>query len=251
MHCVCRRDFVHDQPALGKKLRILSIVDTHPRLCPAADSRVSYQDGDPADARAGLWDDRLLKYEQGRQWQRVHLARSGSLGLHQPGHAGLFTTRKTHGQRPHRSIQQQATVGMPLSTPVHMPYGRPRKAGGLTSPRQRSQTSLCDRIQRTVRQALSRCRHRPVIVIKLGNACLWLSNVGLQSTLGRIPPQNGRGNGSQVTANASCRSLKLSRTRRRPLKSNAGCWRRLAVLAIASSWMPGCATAALKRSAWR
>ena len=32
-------DFVHDQLALGKKLRILTVVDTHSRLCPAADPR--------------------------------------------------------------------------------------------------------------------------------------------------------------------------------------------------------------------
>ncbi len=32
--------------------------------------------------------------------------------------------------------------------------------------------------------------------------------------------------------------------RRRPMKSNAGCWRRrLAVLVIATSWLTGCATA--------
>lgn len=32
-------DFVHDQLALGTKLRILTIVDTHSRFCPAADPR--------------------------------------------------------------------------------------------------------------------------------------------------------------------------------------------------------------------
>ncbi|MEO1407768.1 MAG: integrase core domain-containing protein, partial [Pseudomonadota bacterium] len=39
-------DFVHDQLALGKKLRILTIVDTHSRLCPAADPRFSYRGED-------------------------------------------------------------------------------------------------------------------------------------------------------------------------------------------------------------
>lgn len=28
-------DFVHDQLALGRKLRILTVVDTHSRFCPA------------------------------------------------------------------------------------------------------------------------------------------------------------------------------------------------------------------------
>ena len=36
-------DFVHDQLAMGKKLRFLTVVDTHSRLCPAADPRFAYR----------------------------------------------------------------------------------------------------------------------------------------------------------------------------------------------------------------
>ena len=39
-------DFVHDQLALGKKLRILTIVDTHSRYCPAVDPRFAYRGED-------------------------------------------------------------------------------------------------------------------------------------------------------------------------------------------------------------
>ena len=39
-------DFVHDQLAMGNKLRILTIVDTHSRFCPAADPRFSYRGED-------------------------------------------------------------------------------------------------------------------------------------------------------------------------------------------------------------
>ena len=39
-------DFVHDQLALGKKLRILTIVDTHSRYCPAMDVRFQYRGAD-------------------------------------------------------------------------------------------------------------------------------------------------------------------------------------------------------------
>ena len=39
-------DFVHDQLATGKKLRVLTIVDTHSRYCPAADPRFSYRGED-------------------------------------------------------------------------------------------------------------------------------------------------------------------------------------------------------------
>lgn len=36
-------DFVHDQLALGNKLRILTIVDTHSRFCPAVDPRFTHR----------------------------------------------------------------------------------------------------------------------------------------------------------------------------------------------------------------
>ncbi len=39
-------DFVHDQPATGKKLRILTIVDTHSRYCPETDARFTYKGED-------------------------------------------------------------------------------------------------------------------------------------------------------------------------------------------------------------
>ena len=39
-------DFVHDQLATGRKLRILTIVDTHSRYSPATDPRFSYRGED-------------------------------------------------------------------------------------------------------------------------------------------------------------------------------------------------------------
>ena len=38
-------DFVHDQLATGRKLRVLTIVDTFSRFCPALDVRFSYRGG--------------------------------------------------------------------------------------------------------------------------------------------------------------------------------------------------------------
>ncbi|MCC1494286.1 hypothetical protein J1C49_16825 [Cognatishimia sp. F0-27] len=38
--------FVHDELSLGKKLRTLTVVDTHSRLCPAADPRFRYRGED-------------------------------------------------------------------------------------------------------------------------------------------------------------------------------------------------------------
>lgn len=45
-NAVWAMDLVHDQLALGRKLRILTIVDTHSRYCPAADPRVAYRGED-------------------------------------------------------------------------------------------------------------------------------------------------------------------------------------------------------------
>ncbi len=39
-------DFVHDQLATGRKLRIPTFVDAHSRLCPAADLRFAYRGED-------------------------------------------------------------------------------------------------------------------------------------------------------------------------------------------------------------
>ncbi|OSQ46041.1 transposase [Thalassospira alkalitolerans] len=39
-------DFVHDQLATGMKLRILTVVDTHSRYCPATDPRFTYRGED-------------------------------------------------------------------------------------------------------------------------------------------------------------------------------------------------------------
>ena len=39
-------DFVHDQLATGRKLRILTVVDTHSRFCPAADGRFAWRGED-------------------------------------------------------------------------------------------------------------------------------------------------------------------------------------------------------------
>lgn len=37
-------DFVHDQPATGRKMRVLTIVNTFPRFSPAIDARFSYRE---------------------------------------------------------------------------------------------------------------------------------------------------------------------------------------------------------------
>lgn len=47
-------DFVHDQLATGKKLRILIVVDTHSRYCPAAGARFAYRGEDVVQTLEGI-----------------------------------------------------------------------------------------------------------------------------------------------------------------------------------------------------
>ena len=47
-------DFVHDQLATGRKLRILTVVDTHSRYCPAAGARFTYRGEDVVQALEGI-----------------------------------------------------------------------------------------------------------------------------------------------------------------------------------------------------
>jgi putative transposase len=66
-------DFVHDQLATGRKMRVLTIVDTYSRFSPAVDPRFSYRGEDVvATARAGLPERRLSQGNPGRPGLGVH-----------------------------------------------------------------------------------------------------------------------------------------------------------------------------------
>jgi putative transposase len=47
-------DFVHDQLATGRKLRVLTVVDTFSRFCPVLDARFSYRGEDVVQTLEGV-----------------------------------------------------------------------------------------------------------------------------------------------------------------------------------------------------
>jgi putative transposase len=47
-------DFVHDQLATGRKLRVLTVVDTFSRFCPVLDARFSYRGEDVVETLEGV-----------------------------------------------------------------------------------------------------------------------------------------------------------------------------------------------------
>ena len=139
---------VHDQLALGNKLRILTIVDTHSRFCPAADPRFTYRGEDVVQTLervcAQLGYPRTIRVDNGSEFISRDLdlwayANDVTLDFSRPGKPtdnGFILRRENSPPDcflfpPH--IQQQAPVRMPERSLVHEPCGCTGKAGGLAS----------------------------------------------------------------------------------------------------------------------
>ena len=99
-------DFVHDQLVTGKKIRVLTVVDTFSRFSPVLDPRFSYRGEDVVASLeqtcAVVGYPRAIRVGPG---QRVHFSRSGLVGLC-PHNVTLDFSRpgKPHGQCVHRSV---------------------------------------------------------------------------------------------------------------------------------------------------
>jgi len=68
-------DFVHDQLATGRKIRVLTIVDTFSRLSPAIDPRFSYKGEDVVLTLERMPERRLSEDHSGRSRIGVRLPR--------------------------------------------------------------------------------------------------------------------------------------------------------------------------------
>jgi hypothetical protein len=94
-------DFVHDQLATGRKLRVLTIVDTFSRFSPAGAGfyfpRRRCRRGVGKSRARG----RIAGHDQGRPRHRVCVTRFGSVGLPARRHARLLQARKAHRQCVH------------------------------------------------------------------------------------------------------------------------------------------------------
>ena len=100
-------DFVHDQLATGRKLRVLT--DRRYLLALLAGARAAVQlprRGRGGDARKGLHGSGLPGDDPGRPGHRVRLPRSRPLGLSARRDAGLLPARQADRQCLHRSVQR-------------------------------------------------------------------------------------------------------------------------------------------------
>ena len=75
-------DFVHDQLATGRKLRVLTIVDTFSRFSPALEARFSFRGTDVVEVLERVRArGRIAVNDPGRPGHRVCVTRLGSVGL--------------------------------------------------------------------------------------------------------------------------------------------------------------------------
>ena len=100
-------DFVHDQLATGRKIRVLTIVDTFSRFSPAVDPRFSYRGEDVVLTLERICKRRLSQDDPRRPGIGVHLPRSRSVGLPEGCRARLLPARQADRQQLHRIVQRQ------------------------------------------------------------------------------------------------------------------------------------------------
>ncbi len=84
-------DFVHDQLATGKKLRVLTVVDTFSRYVPVLDPSTAIAVKMLCKRSSGMPSGRLSQDDPSRSGHRVRIPRSRSLGLCERRHTGLLT----------------------------------------------------------------------------------------------------------------------------------------------------------------
>ncbi|AVA25755.1 IS3 family insertion sequence transposase domain-containing protein (plasmid) [Rhizobium sp. NXC24] len=125
-------DFVHDQLATGKKLRVLTVTDTFSRYVPVLDPRHSYRGGDVVQTLERVCRQvgypKTIRVDQGTEFVSRDLdlwayAKGVILDFSRPG--------KPTDNAFYRSIQRPLPSGLPEPALVPDPCGCPRKDGGL------------------------------------------------------------------------------------------------------------------------
>lgn len=169
-------NFVHDQLALGKKLRILTIVDTHSRYCPATDARFQYRGEDVVQTLERICSKvgytKTIRVDNGSEFI------SRDLDLWASAKGVTLDFSRLGKPIDNGFIEASNSKLRAERTLVHEPCGCDRKAGGLAQTLQRRSTPQRHRIQRPERATLSRRRHQPAAVTKAENSGFRWSKIG-------------------------------------------------------------------------
>ena len=139
-------DFVHDQLATGRKIRVLTVVDTFSRFSPIVDPRFSYRAEDVVAMLEATCS--VVGYPQAirvDQGSGVRLPRPRPVGIREQRHAGLFAAGQADGQRVHRGVQRAVPSRVSERALVHDTCRRAGKVGGLAQVLQRGAPAWGDR----------------------------------------------------------------------------------------------------------
>ena len=109
-------DFVHDQFALGRRFRILNVVDDVTRQCLSAIPDTSISGKRVARELTALSDARGDRFGQ---WHRVHFERHPELGKGESGGMALHRARQADAERLHRVLQWPNARRASQREPVH------------------------------------------------------------------------------------------------------------------------------------
>jgi putative transposase len=178
-------DFVHDQLATGKTLRILTVVDTHSRYCPVVDPRFGYRGEDVVRTLEGFCQagghPKTIRVDNGSAF--ITVDRIGRPSISGPVPTTSSWTSRGRGSRPatgsstarqgHAShdpgrggVQQRAARRVSERPLVHEPCRRPRKAGCSAQGPQRGPAAQRHRGQRPGGHPQSRRISQPAVVIR-------------------------------------------------------------------------------------
>jgi putative transposase len=130
-------DFVHDQLFDGRKIRVLTIVDSFRRLSPAIDVRQSYRRGDVVETLERVIREigcpKTIRLDNGPEFvsRELDLSIYRSMGFHARRHARPQPARQTGRQRIHRKPERQAPRRMSECAPVPQPRRGAAKMRGL------------------------------------------------------------------------------------------------------------------------
>lgn len=124
-------DFVHDQLATGKKLRILTAADTFSRYVPVLDARFSYRGEDVVATldrvRRRTGHPKTIRVDQGSEFISQNWISGPISAASRSTSHGL----EADGQCVHRSLQWTVPGGMSERALVLDACGRRRKVGDL------------------------------------------------------------------------------------------------------------------------
>jgi putative transposase len=119
-------DFVHDQLFDGRKIRVLTVVDTFTRLSPAIEVRAHFRGADVVETL-----ERVSEDDPARQRAGIHQQGARFVGLHARCHIGFQPAWQADRQRLHRKPKRQVPGRVPECQLVPQPRRSPPEMRGL------------------------------------------------------------------------------------------------------------------------